>query len=117
MHIGTALTVVCLAAVIAAVIGAVVQNGGAQETRELVLESRDMSTPSQEGIDLRRQGQFYLETFQILMMDSELDAGECNTLSDLAEPLAGRIADSSSTEPDYAERLSRMIDSVEEICQ
>ena len=117
MQIGTVLTVVSVAALIGAIIWAV-QDEEAQKNYELSREVRkSIPTPSQEEVDLRRQGQFYRETFQIFMMDSELDEGECNTLSDLADPLADRIANHSATESDYAERLGNTIDSVEEACQ
>lgn len=116
MRIGTVLTVITVAAVIAAVIAGFL-NGGLQESRELALEDRDMPPPSQEEVDLYRQGQLYTDTFQIFSMDSELDEGECNTLSDLAEPLADRIANYSASERDYAEHLSEVIDWIEKACQ
>ena len=116
MQVGTVLIVITAVALVGAVFWAA-QDGGVQETIELVREHRDMSTPSQEEVDLLRQGQFYRETLQVFLMDSELDEGECNTLSDLAPPLADRIADSSATVRDYAERLGATIEGVEERCQ
>lgn len=117
MHIGTVLTVISVVTLIGAAVW-VFQDEDAQETLELSRAAREsMPTLSQEEVDLRRQGQFYGETYNIFMMDDELDEGECNTLSGIAEPLADRIANAGATDLDYAEHLGGVIERVEETCQ
>lgn len=117
MHIGTVLTVICVAALIGAIIWAA-QDEGVRETLDQSREIRDsIPTPSQEEAELFRLESYYGETYQIFMMDGELDEGECNTLRELAEPLAERIANPSAAVQDHAERLEQMIERLKSACQ
>ena len=114
-RLGTALTIITVAALVGYLIWlaqddeARTQWGAYQQERREIVE-----TYQPTGLDRSRD--LYIETLMVFLRDWQLDADECRTLEELAEPLGRLIEQHRQDDRFDAEHAERMVEKAEHFC-